>query len=325
MQKRCSIVPVSVAVAALSAYGRCEQTVSLLQSVGELPRLWALSLEQEQNRARLEEDLVLNDAIADAEEHDPCHLASELAVMVPFAPSKEDEEVSNSWSLARVPDSLARELASFVKYRQEALNIHRSGAAVVPITCENDTGTCLRFLGYLSTVEGIQPGLGVFAKMDLSQWVSDWINALQERGLKYSSLAVSRTQMTALLIARPSRPRSPCAAGRITQTASYLSHPLCITRTRLTRQYTLSQQHHWLSWYVSGGSARVRPNSRSCLHVPIQTIWSGRRRIERGQRRRVSTASLLDRRSLRCFGIGSFFRFTLSCHRTVSVSSESCV
>ena len=191
-QKRCSIVPVSVVIAACNVYGRCEQTVSLLQSVGELPRLWALSLEQEQNRARLEEDLVLNDEIAGAEEHEPSHLAAELAVMVPFASNKgDDEALSSSWSLARVPDSLAREFVSFVKYRQDALNIHRQGSAVVPITCENDKGTCLRFLGYLSAEKDIQPGFGVFAKMDLSQWVSDWINALKGKGLMFSSLAVS--------------------------------------------------------------------------------------------------------------------------------------
>ena len=217
VQKRCSIVPVSIVVAALTAYGRCEQSVALLRAMDQLPRVWALTLEQEQNRARLEEDLVLNDEIADAEEHAPSHLAAELAVMVPFVLDKDDEDVSNSWSLSRIPDSLTRELASFVKYRQEALNIHRQGSAVVPITCENDKGTCLRFLGYLSAEKEIQPGFGVFAKVDLSQWVSDWINALKDRGLKFSSLAVSIYRYAHRLLQTcqtfsPLRPTTVCCA-----------------------------------------------------------------------------------------------------------------
>ena len=190
--KRCSLVPVSVAVAACAAHGRCAPTVALLRALRQLPRVWELQLEQEQLRARLEVDLALEDEVAAAEEEEAVHLASELSTMVPFAVDKADEATmaSTAWRLKKVPEPLERELRAFASYRQEALNIHRHGAAVVPVTCENDRATCLRFLGWLAAERGIAPGLGAFAQPETSQWVADWANALREqKGVKFSSLS----------------------------------------------------------------------------------------------------------------------------------------
>ena len=53
----------------------------------------------------------------------------------------------------------------------------------------NDRATTLRFLGWLKAAHDIVPGLGVFCRAALSQWVEDWLTALSEKGLKYSSLA----------------------------------------------------------------------------------------------------------------------------------------
>ena len=187
--KRCSIVPVSVVVAAAAAYGRCAQTVALMSALHQLPRVWELQIQQEKHRAALEVDLLLDDELQELETEDAVHLASELNVMVPFVTDTKDEETAvQSWRLARIPEALAAELDAFTKYRQEALNIHRQGAAVVPVTCENDKGTCLRFLGWLDAEREIAPGLGVFCRVELSQWVSDWVNALKDKGVKYSSL-----------------------------------------------------------------------------------------------------------------------------------------
>ena len=49
--------------------------------------------------------------------------------------------------------------------------------------------TTLAFLGWLSAEREITPGLGVFSRATLSQWVEDWLKALREKGLKFSSLA----------------------------------------------------------------------------------------------------------------------------------------
>jgi hypothetical protein len=108
-----------VAVAACAAYGRCSQTVALLTVLKQLPRVWELAIEQDQNRARFEEDLVLDDELAELE--DAPDLATELSIMMPFVHDAADEEVvkkQQSWQLKTIPDALARELAAFAKYRQ---------------------------------------------------------------------------------------------------------------------------------------------------------------------------------------------------------------
>ena len=92
--------------------------------------------------------------------------------MVPFCIDKGDERVvttQQAWKLKKVPEALAKELEAFAKYRLEALNIHRHGAAVVPVTCANDRATTLRFLGWLAVEREIPPGLGVFGQLELSQ------------------------------------------------------------------------------------------------------------------------------------------------------------
>ena len=249
--KRCSIVPVSIVVAACAAYGRCAQTVALMNALHQLPRVWALQLEQEQNRARLEDDLVLDDELEGLEQEDAVHLASELSVMMPFVHDKADEQVAQvSWRLSSVPEALKRELDAFTKYRQDALNIHRHGAAVVPVTCENDKATAGRFLGWLSAERDIVPGLGCFCQVDLSQWVSDWVNALQEKGVKYSSLV--RAALCYRLLLRPLSNRStppPSPARRPTiQTASSRSPHSFTIRTRSMRRSTLCQRPPLPSW-----------------------------------------------------------------------------
>ena len=186
-----------------------------MRALQQLPRVWALQIEQEANHARLEEDLVLEDELRDAELEEPVHLAAELATMAPFQMERQDEATTQSWRLAAVPDALQRELDAFTKFRQEALNIHRHGAAVVPITCENDKSTALRLLGWLSAERDIAPGLGVFGQVELSQWVSDWVNVLHERGVKYSSLV-----------------RASCTG------------PACLARSRSLQPLTLLQANY---------------------------------------------------------------------------------
>ena len=57
------------------------------------------------------------------------------------------------------------------------------------MTVGNDKRTTLAFLGWLNAEREITPGLGVFCRAALSEWVEDWLKALREKGLKYSSLA----------------------------------------------------------------------------------------------------------------------------------------
>ena len=41
----------------------------------------------------------------------------------------------------------------------------------------------------LAAEKRIAPGLGVFCKAQLAEWVNDWVKALRDKGVKYSSLA----------------------------------------------------------------------------------------------------------------------------------------
>eukprot|EP00966_Prymnesium_polylepis_P223873 5179578-Prymnesium_polylepis.1 len=153
-----------------------------------MPRVWELALEQEANHARLEHDLCVEQELEELEE-EGVHLAAELSVMAPFVESKEDDEVAQSWRLPSIPAALTKELDAYASFRAEPLNRFRDGSAVLDVTVGNDRATVLRFLGYLSAEKEIAPGLGVFGTKDLSQWVEDWLQALQEKGLKYSSMA----------------------------------------------------------------------------------------------------------------------------------------
>ena len=119
--KRCSLVPVSVVVAACGAYGETAQTVALLRALHQLPRQWALQMEQERNHERLEHDLLIEQELAELEE-EGVHLAAELGVMAPYAEIGEDDAAAASWRLPSTPPALAKELDDYAKYRAEPLN-----------------------------------------------------------------------------------------------------------------------------------------------------------------------------------------------------------
>ena len=57
------------------------------------------------------------------------------------------------------------------------------------MTVGADKRTCLAFLGYLAAEHEIQPGLGVFAKAELSGWCEQWLRALENKKLRYSTMA----------------------------------------------------------------------------------------------------------------------------------------
>eukprot|EP00966_Prymnesium_polylepis_P090835 2103359-Prymnesium_polylepis.1 len=63
---------------------------------------------------------------------------------------------TSSYMLSPVPDQLERELQAFGKFRVEPLSIERKGAAVGHITTTNNRDACLRFLGWLKQVKGVQ-------------------------------------------------------------------------------------------------------------------------------------------------------------------------
>ena len=61
--RKCSILPVSIAVSALTSFGRTDATSAILTAVSMLPKRWVLEAEQEMNANNLEHDLVVEDEL----------------------------------------------------------------------------------------------------------------------------------------------------------------------------------------------------------------------------------------------------------------------
>eukprot|EP00966_Prymnesium_polylepis_P306529 7083167-Prymnesium_polylepis.4 len=97
--KRASLIPLSIAVAAVQAHGRTPSTSALLKGLGETPLLWSKWEEQEANRKEYECDLVLDDEIREMEGECDVHMAVELESMVSFQKVAVDEEKAESWTL----------------------------------------------------------------------------------------------------------------------------------------------------------------------------------------------------------------------------------
>ena len=92
--RKFNLLPVQVCVQVLRNLGDGPRTRAIIVGLGsEPPRLWELRAEAERNRANLEEDLVLNDQLAeeeDALEQEEMALTQELAGT--FELFKEDSE-----------------------------------------------------------------------------------------------------------------------------------------------------------------------------------------------------------------------------------------
>ena len=189
--KRASLLPLPIAVAAVQAFGRCAASTSLLKALGEQPRLWAMRDEQEVLRVNLEQDLLLDDAIAEEEGEADIHMAVEMETMMTFPTHAEDDKaVEKSWTLTPVPKSLERELAQYGSYRASPLNKDRVGGEIMPITIQGDRSSATRFLGYLKAIKGVAPGLvSVFQRDDLGALVESYMNACRAKEVRWSSLA----------------------------------------------------------------------------------------------------------------------------------------
>ncbi|MDC0525419.1 hypothetical protein OAO87_00375 [bacterium] len=188
--KKASLVPLSVAVAAVQAFGRCAATTALLKAIGEQPKLWAMKDEQEAHRANLEVDLLLDDAIAEEEGEADVHMAIELETMPAFPSVAEDDAaVEQSWTLSPVPKALERELTQYASYRSSPLNKDRVGGEIMPVTIQGDAASARRFLGFLKATKGIKPELAVFASSDLGALVQDYLNACRAKSVRWCSIA----------------------------------------------------------------------------------------------------------------------------------------
>ena len=132
-----------------------------------------------------------------------------------------------------------------VAYRTSPINRARDGSCVIDITVGGDKATTLRFLGWMLAEKQISAGLGVFCRATLSEWAEEWLKALSEKGLKYSTLV----RMCHMPVAAPTTPLPatavrlqtltlPSVAGKLLQRTLH-GRPVCLpdVRDRSGRSY----------------------------------------------------------------------------------------
>ena len=184
-----TVLSLNVAIKLAHAIGRGTKSIAFLRAMQTpLPRLWEALEEQDANERELGGvDLALDHEIAELEEED-CHLALELvASHVPYATDEHDDERAASWRLPSVPAGLQTELDALVRFRTDPINRQRDGSCCVDLTVGNDVATCKRFLGWLLATKEVTAGLGVFCRAALSEWVEEWLRALREKRLRFST------------------------------------------------------------------------------------------------------------------------------------------
>jgi hypothetical protein len=125
-------------------------------------------------------------------------LGNELSSeFVPFEELEADEATSRGYSLKKPSRALQRDLDEYRVRRTATLNRFRKGRAVEQTTCDGDVSNGLRFLGWFkshrdaSQEEAPIPLTlrAVFSHARLAEWVEQYLEFLEERGLQWSSKA----------------------------------------------------------------------------------------------------------------------------------------
>jgi hypothetical protein len=133
---RCvSLLPVVHIKTLCTSLGRSATTVRLLEAMSTpLPQLWSMQMQQEEDAANGEVDLLLEDDVAELEEAEGDFAAELAAVYVPYDEAEEEVAAPPNWKLPRVPDALVKELEAFSLHRTDPLVRAREGTACVDIT-----------------------------------------------------------------------------------------------------------------------------------------------------------------------------------------------
>ena len=177
-------------------FGRCDATSGILTAVHKMPRKWQLELEAEADRAEGVEDLAVTAELEELEEQCNEHADVDLAVELleaplPYDAAPEDAAKTSNMQLAPVPALVEQQWKQYAAYRQQPFNRHRStGAAVEDTTVESDRANALRWLGYLKAEHGQAPSLKLFAHEQVGAWTEAWVLKLRALGLKGSTIAV---------------------------------------------------------------------------------------------------------------------------------------
>ena len=188
-----SLLPTTVAVAAVGHFGRNEASVDLLRALNSLPARWEQELQREADEDGGEVDLVLLQQLEEDEDIEKLELdlGSELLLTeLPYKASEQCEAKVANLALSPVPPILETEFKQYESFRNAPFNRFRTGASVVSTTIESDRSNALRWLGYVTTQFGQAPTVKLFASPRVAEWTEHWMTHLRSLGLKASTLAV---------------------------------------------------------------------------------------------------------------------------------------
>mmetsp|Transcript_103697 Transcript_103697/g.297996 ORF Transcript_103697/g.297996 Transcript_103697/m.297996 type:complete len:429 (-) Transcript_103697:954-2240(-) len=131
--------------------------------------------------------------------------------MAGYADFEEDETdiaQSRTYKLTSISKPLAAEIEAFKARRTQVICRHRYGRAVQSTTVESDIGCLLRLLGWMrsyrdrSDDEGDPPPLtmkGVIGSADFGLYTEQYVEWLQARDVKFSSIANYTNSLVSLL------------------------------------------------------------------------------------------------------------------------------
>jgi hypothetical protein len=113
-----SLLPVTVCSAAAQAYGRCAQTVELLQALSALPHIWELEQERDADAEAGEVDLNLVQQIEDEMIDEDLDLSLAAELVIEYAPFQSEEADDNRvLKLNPVPPAIKLQLEGYEKFR----------------------------------------------------------------------------------------------------------------------------------------------------------------------------------------------------------------
>ena len=125
-------------------------------------------------------------------------LSNELSTeFVPFVEIEQDEVTSRGYSLKKPSKALRRDLDDYRTRRTATINRFRRGRAVEQTTCDGDVSNGLRVLGWFKSHRDASQDDGpipltlraVFSHARLAEWVEQYLEFLEGRGLQWSSKA----------------------------------------------------------------------------------------------------------------------------------------
>ena len=310
-----TLVPVDVAVKAITIFGETERSAKLIEALGyDRPSEWDETSEEEgEEQAEAEEADDDDEGGSDSGDHsgDCSDGEASIAATEQFECDEEDDgdEADEgdgggggcegrqqgrakktrvaTYTLIDIPPALQRELDSFSEWRLKPINRERDGVSVEAVTVAGNKADALRLLGWLNSKRNIAPSFGgVFGSEHLDQAVQAFVDHLRACGRTYgtcagyikSFIAISRF-VHATRVARAPR---GAAVSTTAVDGMRRAHRQIMQQARLEQKFS-AKPKSWLDW-----SAVLTARARAVRHYELHKEEGGP-----GARTRLFVAALL--------------------------------